>query len=86
MIVFVKRKGGRILVKIIQIKEKLNFVDIWKIQNPKTKLFTFREHHATRFIHRKLDYFFKFNQLQETVRKTNILAAFTCNYQSLLQT
>ena len=30
------------LVKTIQIKERLNLVDIWRIRNPKTKRFTFR--------------------------------------------
>ena len=29
------------LVKTIQIKEKLNLIDIWRIRNPKTKRFTF---------------------------------------------
>ena len=30
------------LVKTVQIKERLNLVDIWRIRNPKTKRFTFR--------------------------------------------
>ena len=31
------------LAKKIQIKERLNLVNIWRIQNPKTKRFTFRQ-------------------------------------------
>ena len=46
------------LAKTIQIKEKLNLVDIWRIRNPKTKRFTFRQYHATGFVQRRLDYFF----------------------------
>ena len=40
------------LAKIIQIKEKFNRVVIWRIQNPKTKRSTFRQHHTTCFIQR----------------------------------
>ena len=31
------------LAKKIQIKERLNLVNIWRIRNPKTKRFTFRQ-------------------------------------------
>ena len=45
---FLEVQGGKpslskhTLAKTIQIKEKLNLDDIWKIGNPKTKRFTFR--------------------------------------------
>ena len=68
------------LARAIQIKERLNLLDIWRIRNPKTKGFTFRQHHATGFIHRRLDYLFISDQLQDTVKKTDILAAFISNY------
>ena len=48
------------LAKTIQIKERLNLVDIWRIRNPKTNRFTFRPHHATGFIQRRLGYYFYF--------------------------
>ena len=61
---FLEAQGGKPILKIhtlaktIQVKEKLNLVDIWRIRNPKTKRFTFRQYHATGFIQRRLDYFF----------------------------
>ena len=60
------------LAKTIQIKGKLNLVDIWRIRNPKTKRFTFRQHHATGFIQRRLDSFFISNQLQDTAKKQTL--------------
>ena len=74
------------LAKTIQIKEKLNLIDIWRIRNPKTKRFTFRQHHTTGFIQRRLDYFFISNQLQDTVKKTDIVAAFTSDHSPLIFT
>ena len=35
------------IAKTIQIKERLNLVDIWRIRNPKTKRFTFRQYQAS---------------------------------------
>ena len=63
------------IVKLIQIKEKLDLCDIWRIRNPKRKRFGFREQHISGFIQRRLDYFFFSNQQQESVNKTNVLAA-----------
>ena len=57
-------KGGKpaikkkTIAKIIQITENLDLCDIWRICNPKRKRFTFRQHHSTGFIQRRLDYFF----------------------------
>ena len=57
-------KGGKPVIKkktiakIIQITENLDLCDIWRICNPKRKRFTFRQHHSTGFIQRRLDYFF----------------------------
>ena len=58
-----------ISAKTIQIKGRLNLADIWRFRNPKTKRFSFRQHYATGFIQRRLDYFFISNQLQDTVKK-----------------
>ena len=57
------------LAKTTQIIERLNLLDVWRIRNPKIKRFTLRQRHATGFIQRRLDYFFIFNQLQDTVKK-----------------
>ena len=51
----------RTIAKLIQITENLDLCDIWRIRNPKRKRFTFRQHHSTGFIQRRLDYFFESN-------------------------
>ena len=57
----IKKKA---IAKLIQITENLDLCDIWRIRNPKRKPFTFRQHHSTGFIQRRLDYFFISNSLQ----------------------
>ena len=37
----------RTIAKLIQITENLDLCDIWRIRNPKSKRFTFRQHHST---------------------------------------
>ena len=38
------------IAKLIQIKEKFDLCDIWRIRNPKIKRFTFRQQHISGFI------------------------------------
>ena len=64
------------IANLIQIKEKFDLCDIWRIRNPKIKRFTFRQQHISGFIQRKLDYFFLSNLLQESVNKTDIWQLF----------
>ena len=54
------------LAKLIQIKEKFDLCDIWRIRNPNTKRYTFRQQHSSGYIQRRLDYFFISNVLQES--------------------
>ena len=56
------------------------------IENPKPKIkrFTFRQQHISGFIQRRLDYFFVANLLQESVNKTDVLAAFSTDHSPLL--
>ena len=72
------------IAKLIQIKEKFDLCDIWRIRNPKIKCFTFQQQHIPGFIQRRLDYFFLSNLLQELVNKTDILAAFSTDHSPLL--
>ena len=72
------------MAKLIQIKEKFNLCDIWRIQNPKITRFTFQQQHISRFIQRRLDYFFVSNLLQESVNKTDALAAVSNDQSPLL--
>ena len=79
-------KGGKSVIKkttiakLIQITENLDLCDIWRIRNPKRKRFTFRQHHSTDFIQRRLNYFFTFNSLQEYTKITDTLAAFSTDH------
>ena len=67
------------------MKEKSNFCDIWReFKNCKIKHFTFWQQHASRLIQKRLDYFFVSNLLQESVNKTDVLAAFSTDHSPLL--
>ena len=49
-------KGGNLNIKnhsiskLIEIKEKMNLCDIWRIRNPKKKSYTFRQQHFSGLI------------------------------------
>ena len=45
------------IAKFIDLKEKFDLRDIWRIRNPKTKRFTFRQKNVSGLIQRRLDYF-----------------------------
>ena len=72
------------IAKLIQIKEKFDLCDIWRMRNPKIKRFTFWQQRILGFIQRRLDYFFISNLLQESVNKTEVLAAFSTKHSPLL--
>ena len=55
--------------KLIELKESLNLCDIWRIRNPKSKVFTFRQRHVFEILQRRLDYLFISNNMQESVKK-----------------
>ena len=73
----------RTIAKLIQITENLDLCDIWRIRNPKRRRFTFRQHHSTGFIQRRLDYFFISNSLQESTKTTDTLAAFSTDHSPI---
>ena len=73
----------RKIAKLIQISENLDLCDIWRIRNPKRKRFTFRQHHSTGFIQRRLDYFFISNFLQESPKPPDTLAAFSADHSPI---
>ena len=72
------------IAKLIQIKEKFDLCGMWRMRNPKIKHFTFWQQRILGFIQRRLDYFFISNLLQESVNKTEILAAFSTDHSPLL--
>ena len=76
-----KRKS---IIKLVDIKERLDICDIWRIRNPKRQSFTFRQNHSTGFIERRLDYIFFSNCLQEFVNYTDILPAISTDHSAVL--
>ena len=68
------------VAKLIEIIETFNLCDIWRIRNPKTKRFTFRQQHFSSFIQRRLDYIFISNSLQESILNTELLPAFLSDH------
>ena len=46
--------------KLIEIKEKYNLCEIWRIRNTKEKRFVFRQKHRTGFLQRRLFIYFKY--------------------------
>ena len=68
------------IAKLTQLTENLGLCDIWRIDSPKRKRFTFRQHHSTGFVQKRLDYFFIPNSLQESIKTTDTLAAFSTDH------
>lgn len=85
-IISLNEKGGspvlkkHSLSKIIKIKERLDVYDVWGIRNPKVKHFAFRQKHYSGYIQRRLDYIFILKNLQQLVKTTEILNAFSSNH------
>ena len=59
----------------MELKDKFDLCDIWRIKHPKTKTYTFRQKHFSGFIQRRLDYIFVSQNLQERTRYVDILNA-----------
>ena len=76
-----KRKS---IIKLVDIMERLDIRDIWRIRNPKLQNFTFRQNHCTGFIERRLDYIFVFNWLQEFVNYTDALPTISTDHSPVL--
>ena len=73
----IKKKS---LAKLIQLKESYDLCDIWRIRNPVTSTFTFRQKHCTGFIQFRLDYIFISNSFQEFVNGTSILTSVSTDH------
>ena len=63
------------IAKFIELKEKFDLCDIWRIRNPKTKRYTFRQKHVSGLIQRRLDNFYISSSMQVSVKNTGILAS-----------
>ena len=66
--------------KFLELKDKFDLCDIWRIKHPKTKTFTFRQKHFSGFIQPRLDYIFVSKDLHERTRYVDILNAVSTNH------
>ena len=73
-------KGGtptlksRSINKLIELNETLDLCDIWRIRNSKKRKYTFRQKHVlSGIIQLRLDYIFISQNLQEYVKKSDVL-------------
>ena len=75
------------LSSFIKIKEKLDISDIFRIRNPKSKRFTFRQKNkSNERIHRRLDYIFLSNSLQEFAQKVEVLPSLLSDHSPVMLT
>ena len=74
----------RSITLFIKIQEKLDISDIFRIRFPHTKRFTFRQKSKNGPIHRRLDYIFLSNSLQEFAQKIEILPSFLSDHSPVL--
>ena len=86
----IETQGGDLILKrkskLTEIKETLDFSDIWRVRNPKSKRFTFHQNHVSDRIQSRLDYFLISNFLQGNVIKTDVLASFCSDQSSIIFT
>ena len=64
----------------MELKDKFDLCDIWRIKHPKTKTYTFRQKHFSGFIQRRLNYIFVSQNLQERTRNLDILNAVSTDH------
>ena len=71
------------LASLIRISEKLDVSDIFRIRFPDKKRFTFRQKIGNHVIHRRLDYIFLCNSLQEFASNIDVLPSFLSDHSPL---
>ena len=68
---------------MIEIIESFELCNIWRIQNPSEKCFTFRQNHISGYIQRRLDYFFVSNKLQKSIKNTDVLVSLSTDHSPI---
>ena len=71
------------IAEFIELKEKFDLCDIWRIRNPKTKRYTFRQRHVSCLIQRRLDYFYISNSMPISVKNTDALASLLTDHLAI---
>ena len=71
------------IAEFIELKEKFDLCDIWRIRNPKTKRYTFRQRHVSCLIQRRLDYFYISNSMPLSVKNTDALASLLTDHLAI---
>ena len=74
---------NKFMAKFIELKEKFDLCDIWRIRNPKTKRYTFRQKHVSGLIQRRLDYFYISTSVQVSVKNTDVLASLLTDHSPI---
>ena len=75
------------LAAIFKLLDKLDVCDIFRIRHPNKKRFTFRQKNRNReIVHRRLDYIFLSNCLQENAKKIDVLPSFLSDHSPVLLT
>ena len=83
----IDKKGGRDLLSENVVTEMNNLIseldleDIWRIKNPLTERFTYRQ--KTPLIQSRLDYFMTSSKLHDTVTSTKILSSYCSDHSCI---
>ena len=73
----------RCIAKFIELEEKFDLCGIWRIRNPKTKRYTFRQKHVFGLIQGTFCYFYISNSMQVSVRNTGVLASLLTDHSPI---
>ena len=68
--------------ELAQLQDSRDLIDIWRIQNPYTRRFMFRQ--KTPLIQRHLDYFLITDILQENVKNVEVILAICTDHSSIM--
>ena len=68
----------------VQMEENFHLWNLCRIRNPNTKHYTFCQQHSSGYIQRRLDYFFISKVLQESVKKPDVLTAFSIDHPPII--
>ena len=70
------------IAELAQLQDSRDLIDIWRIRNPYTRRFTFRQ--KTPLIQRRLDYFLISDILQENVKNVEVIPAICTDHSSIM--